>query len=111
MFYNEGGQVHGEFSSTDATALNEANSRFALYGAGSTSALTLNANDVVQIHIIPPAKWRSALAAPVIACGVSPPFTPGVGSAWSPQAVSTRQLARPKNSEVDKLQPAQYLQG
>jgi len=40
---------HGEFSSADASALSEANSRLALYGAGGVSALTLNANDFVSI--------------------------------------------------------------
>lgn len=40
---------HGEFSSADASALTEANSRFNLYGQSSTSALTLGANDIVQI--------------------------------------------------------------
>ena len=40
---------HGEFSSADASALSEANSRFTLYGAGSTTAITLNANDQIEI--------------------------------------------------------------
>ncbi len=49
MPYVGGAPFHGEFSSTDASALSENASRFALYGAGSTSALTLNANDQVII--------------------------------------------------------------
>lgn len=40
---------HGEFASADASALTEANGRFALYGAGSTTSLTLDANDEVVI--------------------------------------------------------------
>lgn len=40
---------HGEFASADATALTEVNGRLALYGAGSTTALTLDANDQVVI--------------------------------------------------------------
>mgnify|MGYP006921324098 CR=1 FL=1 len=43
---------HGEFSSADATALSEANARFALYGQGGTTALALNANDYVMISQI-----------------------------------------------------------
>lgn len=45
----QGRPFHGEFSSADASALSEANSRFALYPAGSTSALTLAANERVVI--------------------------------------------------------------
>jgi hypothetical protein len=40
---------HGEFSSSDTSALSEANSRFALYGSRSTAAITLDATDVVTI--------------------------------------------------------------
>ncbi len=47
--YLGGAAIHGEFSSADASALSEANSRILLYGAGSTTALTLNANDHVTI--------------------------------------------------------------
>lgn len=52
-----GALLHGEFSSANASALTEAASRFALYGGGLTTALTLGAKDVVYV---------SAL---VIACG------------------------------------------
>ena len=45
----QGALFHGEFSSADASGLNESQSRFALYGARSTAALTLNAADVVTI--------------------------------------------------------------
>lgn len=42
--------VHGEFSSADATALSAGTTaRIVLHGPGSTSALTLDANDYVQI--------------------------------------------------------------
>src|SRR5262249_13333358 len=41
--------IHGEFSSADASALSEPNSRFALYGPGSTSAVTLAAADTVAV--------------------------------------------------------------
>jgi hypothetical protein len=44
-----GAPFHGEFSSSDASALSEPNSRFALYGAGGTTALTLDANDIVCV--------------------------------------------------------------
>lgn len=40
---------HGEFSSADASALTEANSRVLLYGTGSTSAITLDTNDQVIV--------------------------------------------------------------
>lgn len=40
---------HGEFSSANASALSEANSRITLYGAGSTTALTLASTDRVLI--------------------------------------------------------------
>lgn len=40
---------HGEFASADASALTEPNGRLALYGGGSTTALTLDANDQVTI--------------------------------------------------------------
>lgn len=49
MAYPSGEPFHGEFSSSDASALSEANARLTLYGASSTTALTLNANDVVQV--------------------------------------------------------------
>jgi hypothetical protein len=48
-FYNSGAPVHGEFSSADASALTEENGRFSIYGAGSTSAVTLGSTDVVCI--------------------------------------------------------------
>jgi hypothetical protein len=47
--YPRGVPFHGEFSSADASALTEANSRFTLYGGSSTSALTLTSNSLVQI--------------------------------------------------------------
>jgi hypothetical protein len=47
--YPRGVPFHGEFSSADASALTEANSRFSLYGGSSTSALALTANSLVQI--------------------------------------------------------------
>lgn len=47
--YAVGVEFHGEFSSADASALNEASSRFALYGARSTSAITLASTDCVRI--------------------------------------------------------------
>jgi hypothetical protein len=40
---------HGEFSSADASALNEANSRVLLYGPSSTTAITVGATDVVVV--------------------------------------------------------------
>ena len=40
---------HGEFGSADASALSEANSRILLYGAGSTTAITLAATNQVVI--------------------------------------------------------------
>ena len=52
MLTLDGVPVHGEFSSADASALTESGSRFALYGAGGTSAITLNANDYVSIDCI-----------------------------------------------------------
>lgn len=45
----QGRPFHGEFSSADASALNEASSRFSLYGAGSTSAITLASHERVVI--------------------------------------------------------------
>lgn len=48
-FYNAGVPVHGEFTSADASALSESNSRFAIYGGGSTTAVTLAAGDYVTI--------------------------------------------------------------
>jgi hypothetical protein len=47
--YPVGVPFHGEFSSADASALTEANSRFSLYGGSSTSALTLTTKSLVQI--------------------------------------------------------------
>lgn len=44
-----GAPVHGEFSSADASALTEAQSRILLYGAGSTTAVTVGSNDYVTI--------------------------------------------------------------
>lgn len=44
-----GAVFHGEFSSSDASALSEANSRILLYGAGSTTAITLASTDRVHI--------------------------------------------------------------
>lgn len=44
-----GPPIHGEFSSADASGLNEANSRILLYGQLATTALTLNANDTVIV--------------------------------------------------------------
>lgn len=44
-----GSAVHGEFTSADASALNEADSRILLYGASSATAVTLDSNDVVAI--------------------------------------------------------------
>lgn len=41
--------MHGEFSSSDASALNEANSRFTIYGPGSTTAITLGSTNRVVI--------------------------------------------------------------
>jgi hypothetical protein len=47
-----GTEFHGEFSSADASALNEANSRITLYPAATVSALTLGATDQVVITSI-----------------------------------------------------------
>lgn len=47
--YTTGAVCHGEFSSADASALTEANARILLYGAGSTTAVTLAATDHVII--------------------------------------------------------------
>jgi hypothetical protein len=44
-----GAPFHGEFSSADASALSEPNGRILLYGAGSTTAVTLGATDQVAI--------------------------------------------------------------
>lgn len=49
MSLARGVPVHGEFSSSDASALTEANSRILLYGAGSTTAATLTSTDYVVI--------------------------------------------------------------
>lgn len=53
-FLFPGVPFHGEFSSANASALTEANSRFTLYGADSgdgsgASALTLGASDIVMV--------------------------------------------------------------
>jgi hypothetical protein len=45
----KGTPIHGEFTSADASALSEANSRLALYGAGSTTSLTLGSTDYVAL--------------------------------------------------------------
>lgn len=45
----QGTPFHGEFSSADASALSEANSRYALYAAGSTTALTLGSTQQVVV--------------------------------------------------------------
>jgi hypothetical protein len=47
--YTTGALLHGEFSSADASGLSEANARILLYGAGSTTAVTLDSNDNVVI--------------------------------------------------------------
>lgn len=47
--YTSGALCHGEFYSADASALSETNARILLYGAGSTTAITLDANDNVVI--------------------------------------------------------------
>lgn len=44
-----GSRLHGEFSSANASALDEENSRILLYGAGSVSAVTLGAGDTVCV--------------------------------------------------------------
>src|SRR5688572_10003875 len=45
----QGRPFHGEFSTADASGLSEANSRFNLYKPGSTTALTLAANERVVV--------------------------------------------------------------
>lgn len=45
----KGIRFHAEFSSADPSALSEANSRFTLYGDGSTTAITLGASDQVIV--------------------------------------------------------------
>lgn len=48
--YTTGAVFHAEFSSADASApANEAAARMTLYGAGSTTALTLGSNDNVVV--------------------------------------------------------------
>lgn len=47
--YTAGSLVHGEFYSADASALSESDARILLYGAGSTTAITLDSNDNVVI--------------------------------------------------------------
>ena len=49
MAINQGVTIHGEFSSADASALTEANSRILLYGPGSTTAITVASTDWVCI--------------------------------------------------------------
>jgi hypothetical protein len=49
MAFPAGEPFHGEFASADATSLTEPNARMSLFGAASTTALTLNANDIVQV--------------------------------------------------------------
>lgn len=56
---------HGEFSSSDASALSEANSRFALYGAGSVTALTLASTDRVCVTGLKVMTGASALTVTV----------------------------------------------
>ena len=46
---NKGIRFHGEFSSADASALTEANSRFTLYGDGSTTPISVSAGDQVIV--------------------------------------------------------------
>jgi len=56
---------HGEFSSADASALNEANSRFSLYGANFVtggSAITLAATDIVVVLDVVIAAGAAGLA-------------------------------------------------
>lgn len=47
--YLGGTPIHGEFTSADASALTEENSRILLYGPGSTTAVTLASTDQVVI--------------------------------------------------------------
>ena len=49
MYQQAGRPFHGEFSSADASALSEVNSRFALYASNSLAAVTLAANEQVLI--------------------------------------------------------------
>lgn len=49
MSVAKGPQFHGEFSSADASSLSEADSRILLYGAGSTTAVTLAVADFVLV--------------------------------------------------------------
>lgn len=65
MFFESGVPFHGEFSSADASALSEANSRFTLYGAGSATALTLASTDRVTITDVKLMVGSSALTATV----------------------------------------------
>ncbi len=44
--------VHGEFASSDASGLSEPNSRFTLYAGGTTTSITLGANDQVEIDAV-----------------------------------------------------------
>lgn len=59
--YPRGVPFHGEFTSADASALTETNSRFTLYGARSTSSLTLTANSIVQVTDILASAGSTAL--------------------------------------------------
>lgn len=56
---------HGEFSSSDASALSEANSRITLYGAGSVTPLTLAANQTVVVTSVQVTVGASALTVQV----------------------------------------------
>jgi hypothetical protein len=49
MYQQAGRPFHGEFSSADASALSEVNSRFSLYASNSLAAVTLAANEQVLI--------------------------------------------------------------
>lgn len=44
--------VHGEFSASDASAVDATTSKVTLYGPGGTTALTLNANDYVHVSAL-----------------------------------------------------------
>ena len=60
-----GQPFHGEFSSADASALSEANSRLSLYPPGSTSAITLASTDQVLITDIKVGVGATALTVTV----------------------------------------------
>lgn len=40
---------HGEFTSADASALSEANSRFTLYKIGTTTTITIASTDIIVV--------------------------------------------------------------